>query len=273
MPRAGRGRRAAFLRRMLPRRIWRLTPGWRACHNGAMDELKDTPILVLAGGLGTRLRPLTDDLPKVLVPALGRPFLEHVLEDLQRQGFSDFVLSVGFLADQVEGHFGRGERLGCRIRYVREEAPLGTGGAIRLAAPRLGRRFVVVNGDTLLEVDLAAMLAHHAASGLDLTLATVTVPDRGRYGAVHLERGRVVRFDEKRPGAGAGPINGGVCVMERRLLDDAPPGAFSLERELLPRKVGAIAAFEVDGFFVDMGTHEALADLDRALARYLERRP
>lgn len=253
------------------------------CDNGAVSSnhtsppsrvpVHDTPVLVLAGGLGTRLHPLTRTVPKVLVPVLGRPFLEHVLGDLQRQGFGDFVLSVGFLADQVEQHFGDGARLGYSVRYVREEEPLGTGGAIRLAAPALGQRFVVINGDTLLELELAAMLRRHEEAGLEITLATAEVPERGRYGAVHVEGGRVMRFEEKRAGAGPGSINGGVAVVERRALDAAPSGPFSFEKELLQARAGAIAAFETSGFFVDMGTHEALEGLDRALASYLARSP
>jgi NDP-sugar pyrophosphorylase family protein len=232
----------------------------------------DTPILVLAGGLGTRLRPLTDVLPKVLVPALGRPFLEHVLGDLQRQGFGQFVLSVGHLAEKVEKHFGDGSQLGCTIRYAREQEPLGTGGAIVAALPLLGETFVVLNGDTLLEIDLAGLLQHHARAGLPMTLAVVQVPDRGRYGAVRVEDGRVLSFEEKHPEAGPGTINGGVCAMDRRFLAEAPEGPFSLERDLLPRRVGQIAAFETVGFFVDMGTHAALLDLDRELAGYLASR-
>jgi NDP-sugar pyrophosphorylase family protein len=229
-------------------------------------------ILVLAGGLGTRLRPLTDSLPKVLVPVLGRPFLEHVLEDLARQGFRRFVLSVGFLAEQIEDHFGDGARLGCQLEYVREDRPLGTGGAVRRALPVLGETFVVVNGDTLLELDLARLLSTHRREGQLLTLAAARVPDRGRYGALGVEGGRVVRFEEKQPGAGPGLVNGGVCAMNPALLDGAPAGPFSLERDWLPRHAGRIAVFETRGYFVDMGTHEALEGLDRELQRYLEQR-
>jgi len=235
-----------------------------------LDDVDLPPVLVLAGGLGTRLRPLTRTLPKVMVPVLGRPFLEHLLRDLQLQGAARFVLSVGHLAQQVERHFSDGSRLGCDLRYAREDRPLGTGGAIRHALPLLGPRFVVVNGDTLLEVDLTALVVHHRREGVPATLAAARVPDRGRYGALQVEAGRVVRFEEKQPGAGPGLINGGVCVLERGLLDDAPPGPFSLERDLLPRHLGQIGVFETAGYFVDMGTHEALQDLDRSLQRYLD---
>ena len=172
----------------------------------------DTKVLVLAGGLGTRLRPLTEALPKVLVPALGRPFLEHLLREVAGQGFTRLVLSVGVFSDQVEACFGDGARLGCAIEYARETTPLGTGGAVVNALPLLGERFLVLNGDTLLEVDLRRLLRHHEDQQLEVTLTAVHVPDRGRYGALVLERGRVVRFEEKHPGAAPGWCKVYLCI-------------------------------------------------------------
>ena len=227
------------------------------------------PVLVLAGGLGTRLRPLTETVPKVLVPALGRPFLDHLLEDLACQGAARFVVSVGYLGHQIEAHLGDGADRGYRVEYVRETRPLGTGGAIVRALPLLGETFVVVNGDTLLELDLAALVGEHREGDAPVTMAAAHVPDRGRYGALGLERGRVVAFEEKRPGAGPGWINGGVMAMDRELFNGAPAAPFSLERDWLPSYLGRIAVFKTKGFFVDMGTHETLETLDEELGRYL----
>lgn len=229
------------------------------------------PVLILAGGLGTRLRPLTETVPKVLVPALGRPFLDHLLEDLARQGAERFVISVGYLADQIEAHLGDGSDRGYRVEYVRETKPLGTGGAIARALPGLGETFVVVNGDTFLELDLAMLVERHSEGETPVTMAAARVPDRGRYGALGLERGRVVAFEEKRPGAGPGWINGGVMAMDRELFDGAPDGPFSLESDWLPSFLGRIAVFKTEGFFVDMGTHETLETLDEELGRHLQR--
>ncbi len=237
-----------------------------------VTDKERTIILVLAGGLGTRLRPLTHTVPKVLVPTLGRPFLEFVLEDLARQGFTRFVLSVGFLADQVEAHFGDGARFGYQVQYAREEQPLGTGGAVRHALSQLSDPFVVVNGDTLLQLDLAAMLRVHQQQGELVTMAAAHVEDRGRYGALKIEHGRISRFEEKRADAGAGLINGGVYAVSHGLLQGAGEGAFSMERDWLPRFAGRIAVFETHGFFVDMGTHEVLSTLDQSLTEYLASR-
>lgn len=230
------------------------------------------PVLVLAGGLGTRLRPLTETVPKVLVPTLGKPFLDHLLADIAGQGYDHFVISVGYLARHIEAHLGDGAALGYRVEYVAEQSPLGTGGAIVRALPALGQTFVVVNGDTLLELDLAALLRCHREQGALVTMAAAHVPDRGRYGALNLQNARVMGFDEKQPGAGPGWINGGVMAMESALFEGAPLGPFSLEREWLPRILGQIAVFKTEGFFVDMGTHETLETLDDELARYLSDR-
>ena len=238
----------------------------------APANYSDTTVLVLAGGLGTRLRPLTHTVPKVLVPVLGRPFLEHVLADLALQGVGRFVLSVGFLAEQVVQHFGDGSAWGYQLSYAREAEPLGTGGALVHALDQLSDPFVVVNGDTLLQLDLAALLQTHQQLGEPLTLAAAEVPDRGRYGALEIRDQRVQRFEEKRQGLGPGPINGGVYAVSHRLLLGAPAGAFSLERDWLPRFAGRIAVLPTRGYFVDMGTHEVLRTLDQSLAAYLERR-
>lgn len=232
------------------------------------------PVLVLAGGLGTRLRPLTERLPKVMVPTLGRPFVEHLMADMARQGVCRFVISVGYLAGQIEDHFGDGSRWGHQITYVREERPLGTGGAVAHALPALGgETFLLANGDTLLEVDLAALLERHRREpDCPVTLAAAWVPDRGRYGALTVEGGRITAFQEKQPGAGEGWINGGVMAVDPALFDGAPEPPFSLESDWLPRFPGRIAMHEARGFFVDMGTHETLATLDQELATYLDRK-
>ena len=234
--------------------------------------MSDAPVLILAGGLGTRLRPLTETLPKVLAPALGRPFIDHLMADMARQGIRRFVLSVGYLAEQIEAHLGDGAALGNEVRYVREREPLGTGGAVAAALPALEPTFILANGDTLLEVDLAALLARHrAAPDCPVTMAAAWVEDRGRYGALSVQGGRVTGFREKSPGAGPGWINGGVMAVDAALLDGAPEPPFSMEADWLPRFAAQerIALHESPGFFVDMGTHETLATLDEALAGYL----
>jgi mannose-1-phosphate guanylyltransferase len=220
-------------------------------------------VAVLAGGLGTRLRGAIGALPKVLAPVAGRPFLDILLDQLQRQGFKRVVLLLGYRADAVEAHLAAHPRADLAIETVIESAPLGTAGALRQALPRLtSDPVVVMNGDTFVEFDAAALLAGLGASDAVAALVAVAVPDSGRYGALELDAaGRVVRFLEKRPDAGAGLINGGVYAFRRALLDalarsDGP----SLERDVLERQpAGALLAIRTDGRFLDIGTPESLA--------------
>jgi D-glycero-alpha-D-manno-heptose 1-phosphate guanylyltransferase len=211
--------------------------------------------LVLAGGLGTRLRTVVADRPKVLAPVAGRPFLEHLLADLDAQGFRRVILAVGHLREMIVEAIGSSFR-GLSIAYSEEERPLGTGGAIArglaLAAP--GPCFVL-NGDTWLEIDYAAMLAAHQAHGSRLTMAVRAVPDVSRFGALTLSAGRVARYAEK-GAAGPGHINAGTYLLDRSLLADHGLGpAFSLERDFLVPRVAELRplAFVVEGEFVDIG--------------------
>ena len=238
--------------------------------------------LILAGGLGTRLRPVIGaDLPKPMVEIDGRPFLEYLLRQLRRQGCTRISLLVGHGADAIGDYFGDGSTLGVRLRYSDEREPLGTAGAIRQAARTLpGRRFIVMNGDSFVDFSLASLLACHEAArgegGAEATLTLVHVSDSGRYGAVEVgDDGRVRRFHEKDPAAGAGLISAGVYVIERSLIDDVPDGlAVSLEREIWPLYLdGRIASYVTRGIFTDIGVPDTLAQVraDPAALRQVAR--
>jgi D-glycero-alpha-D-manno-heptose 1-phosphate guanylyltransferase len=224
--------------------------------------------LVLCGGLGTRLRSAVSDRPKPMAPVRGRPFLEWLLRFLHRAGTEDVVLATGHMGEVVEDHFGDGSALGVRLLYSREDRPLGTAGAVRAALPMLpGRRLLVLNGDSFCDVDMAALLATHAASGADATV--LVVPASGdRYGAVLLaDDGRVVEFAEKRA-LGQGLVNAGVYVMERAVIAALPEGReLSLEREVLPEacRRGSLQGMLVAGPLLDIGTPESYALAERLL--------
>jgi D-glycero-alpha-D-manno-heptose 1-phosphate guanylyltransferase len=217
--------------------------------------------LVLAGGLGTRLRSVVGDVPKVLAPVAGRPFLEHVLADLDARGFRQVVLAVGFQGKRVVEHFGA--TFGrMRLEYSEEREPLGTGGAVRLGleVARPGPCFVL-NGDTWLDLDYAEMLKVHLSLEARVTMAVRAVTDVARYGALEIRDGRVVRFAEK-GATGPGLINAGTYVLDRSLFaaQDLPP-AFSLERDFLAPRIEALSpvAFATAGGFVDIGVPEDYA--------------
>ncbi|HEY1187158.1 MAG TPA: nucleotidyltransferase family protein [Gemmata sp.] len=228
----------------------------------------DLPVIVLCGGLGTRLRPAVADRPKALAPVgAGRPFLEVQLELLRARGARRFVLCVGHMADQIEGAFGDGAALGVRIDYVRDgETLLGTAGALKRAERFFAPAALVVNGDTYMDVDLARVSRTHSSSRATGAVATLTlahVPDASRYGAIEFDGDRVTHFREKEPGAGQGGwVNAGVYLIERALLDRVPAGvAVSLERDVFPAALRdglALAAFPQEATFHDIGTPDAL---------------
>src|ERR671931_2470911 len=154
--------------------------------------------LILAGGEGTRLRPLTSTVPKPVVPLVDRPFITYMLEWLRSHGVDDVVMSCGYMASGVRNVLGDGTQLGLRIRYVEEPRPLGTGGAVKFAEPLLDERFLMLNGDVLTDMDLTAQMVQHERTGAAATLALVPVDDPSAYGLVRTAPDRKVEeFLEK----------------------------------------------------------------------------
>ncbi len=194
--------------------------------------------VILAGGMGTRLRPLTLNRPKPVVPLVNVPFLHHQLALLAAHGVTDVILSVSHLPDVIRGIMGDGHAAGVRLRYVVEEEPLGTAGGVRNAADLVEGRIVVLNGDILTDVDLGAMLAAHEARRAKASIFLTPVENPTAYGLVDLTPdGRVHRFLEK-PGwdeITTNTINAGIYVLERELLELIPKGQpYSMEREFFP---------------------------------------
>lgn len=211
--------------------------------------------IILAGGLGTRLRPLVDDRPKPMADINGRPFLACLLDYLVSHGCERVVLAVGYFAEQIRDHFGDRYRA-LELVYAIEPAPLGTGGAIREGLRRVrSPQVVVLNGDSYFPVDLGSMVAQHLSSGSDLTMALRRFDDCSRYGAVTCERGRITGFLAK-GGNAPGYINGGVYVLPKALVETFPEqDSFSFENDFLSERMGQlkIGAFISDAYFIDIG--------------------
>jgi D-glycero-alpha-D-manno-heptose 1-phosphate guanylyltransferase len=222
--------------------------------------------IVLAGGLGTRLRSVVADLPKAMAPVAGRPFLAHLLDLLVDAGFESAVLAVGYRADAIREHFGERYR-NLTLSYSVESEPLGTGGAMRLALRNATTDDVfVLNGDTFAVVDFRAMLEAHRRAGAAMTVAVHAVPDTARYGSLALKGDRIEGFREKGR-HGPGWINAGVYVVPRSLFDHARvDDAFSFESDFLVPGVDSLKplAFPTHGLFIDIGVPE-----DYALAQSL----
>jgi mannose-1-phosphate guanylyltransferase len=216
--------------------------------------------LILAGGEGTRLRPLTSTIPKPVVPLVGRPFISYMLEWLRGHGVDDVILGCGFKADAVRRVLGDGAGLGIRLRYLEEPRPLGTGGALKFAEDLLDERFFMLNGDVLADLDLTAQLRQHEQTGARATLALVPVDDPSAYGLVRLDPdGAVSEFIEK-PGpeqTDTNLINAGAYILERDVLDGMPPAGtnVSIEREVFPTLVSrGLYGYECSGYWLDIGT-------------------
>jgi mannose-1-phosphate guanylyltransferase len=226
--------------------------------------------LILAGGEGTRLRPLTSTVPKPVVPLVDRPLISYMLEWLGRHGIDDVIMSCGFLASGVRNVLGDGSAFGMRLRFVEEPEPLGTAGALKFAEQMLDERFLMLNGDVLTDIDLTAQIAQHERTQARATLGLVAVPDPTNYGLVRLDdSARVREFVEKpssdsiaeRPGgdgAEANFISAGAYVLEREILDLVPAErTVSIEREVWPLLVGdGLYGFRADAYWLDIGTPE-----------------
>lgn len=211
--------------------------------------------IILAGGLGTRLRPIISDVPKPLAPVAGRPFLAWMLDAYARRGFRRVILATGYLGDRIEEAVGNAWQ-GLDIVYSREREPLGTGGALRLAVGLAEGDWVHVgNGDTYLDFEPQDLEAAASATNASAVVALAAVDDVARYGAVEVEGPRIVRFREK-GGQGPGLINAGSCLLQRSLLEDARMSApFSFEEGiLLPQtQAGRVAHMDRTEHFIDIG--------------------
>ncbi|HPU13174.1 MAG TPA: nucleotidyltransferase family protein [Aeromicrobium sp.] len=221
--------------------------------------------IVLAGGLGTRLRAATGDLPKPLVKVAGRPLVAHQIGRLAGAGITDIVIATGYGADQVEAELGTGATWGAALRFSKEDSPRGTAGALALAAK--GRvsaddTVVVVNGDLLSRHDLAGQLAAFESAGADASIHVREVADPRAYGVVLVGGSRVTGFLEKPENPPSNLVNAGTYVFRGRVLLDLPDTiGLSIERDVFPQlaQYGEVIAYRDDAPFLDVGTPEALA--------------
>jgi mannose-1-phosphate guanylyltransferase len=219
--------------------------------------------IVLVGGEGTRLRPLTAEVPKPALTLVDRPFLAYMVEWLGAHGVTEAVLACGFLPDVLREALGEGEHAGVRLTYVTEPERRGTAGAIRFAADALGERlddrFLALNGDVLTDLDLSLLVRNHRDRGARASLALYPVEDSAAYGLVTRDaEGNVLEFLEKTGKPVPGEVNAGAYLLERSVLDLIPPDReVSIEREVFPRLVGdGLCATRLDGYWMDIGTPE-----------------
>lgn len=240
--------------------------------------------ILLCGGMGTRLRSVVLDRPKPMADICGKPFLQYLLEMLRDKGITEVIFALGYMGEMIEEYFQDGSAFGLKIAYSYEEEPLGTGGAIRNALPKiLEEEVLVLNADTYFPMDYQGLLRFHQENDGDFSLATRAVPDISRYGAVRRDSaGRILAWNEKlgdggqQPGEGSkqpiegnaqqaasaspkslsGEINGGIYVMKKSLIAEIPEGKHSLEQDCIPKWLSEgkrIFGLPFHGYFMDIG--------------------
>jgi D-glycero-alpha-D-manno-heptose 1-phosphate guanylyltransferase len=211
--------------------------------------------IILAGGMGTRLKKTVSDVPKPMAPVGGKPFLEYIIADLAAQGLGDIMLSVGYGREVIKSYFEDGSRWKVRIAYSEETTPLGTGGALAHALEAAGGGdCLVLNGDTFNKMSFRDIIDFHNSKDALMTMGLTRVDNADRYGSVELaDSGEIVGFLEK-PSRDRGYINRGVYVTSGAILPGMPPGPFSLEKDFFPGLIGLkFYGFPTDGFFTDIG--------------------
>ena len=213
--------------------------------------------IILAGGFGTRLQNVVQDLPKPMAPVNGEPFLNYQLRYLKHFGINRVILCTGHLAEKIESYYGSSFE-GIAVAYSREQSPLGTGGAVKMALQFVQEQEVLVlNGDSFFDLDLKTFEQQFRTSNASAAIALRRVDEAGRYGQIELDKDhRIVSFHEKSPEQKQGLINAGIYILNKKTFPDHTPGsAFSIEKDYFEKKCGTLVmkGFEYEGYFIDIG--------------------
>ena len=216
--------------------------------------------VILAGGLGTRLRPITYEIPKALIPVHGRPLTEHLIDLFKKHDIKNITLAVGHMRDKIKAYFQNGEKLGISLNYIEETEPVGTAGPLLIGKHLLHETFICSNGDELKNIDIKKMLALHKKNNALVTIALIRVDDPSQYGVARFEGERILEFVEKpkREEAPSNLINSGFYIMEPSVIQYITPGFCMLEKIVFPKLAaeGKLFGFVSDGQWFDTGTME-----------------
>jgi len=226
----------------------------------ALGAYRPEKAVILVGGKGTRLRPLTYKIPKCMLEVQGKTVTEHLFDLFKKYGIRDVILSVGYLKEKVMDFYGDGGKFGVNISYIEEDEPLGTAGPLKLAKNLLNDSFIVTNGDELKNINIPRMFRLHKRKDALGTIALTTVTDPSHYGVARLSGSRILEFVEK-PKPGEAPsnlINAGFYMLEPKIIGMIPNGFSMLEKDVFPKlaKQGMLRGFPFEGQWFDMGTHE-----------------
>ncbi|MBL7050917.1 nucleotidyltransferase family protein [Candidatus Woesearchaeota archaeon] len=216
--------------------------------------------IILVGGTGTRLRPLTYEIPKALLPIHGKTLTEHLFDLFKKYDVNETVMAVGYLREKIIDYFGDGSKFGMKVKYVEEKEPLGTAGPIKLAKEMLKDTFIVSNGDELKDIDIEEMYKVHKENNALVTIALTTVEDPSQYGVARLSGSRILEFVEKpkKEDAPSKLINSGFYIVEPEVIDMIPDGFTMLEKDIFPKlaEQGKLYGYPFSGQWFDTGNIE-----------------
>lgn len=211
--------------------------------------------IIMAGGAGTRLRPLTNNIPKPMVPMVDRPVLYYTINLLKQYGIVDIAITLGYKPEKIIEYFGDGKDFGVRIKYYIEEFPMGTAGGVKSASDFVDGAFLVLSGDSFTNLALDAFVEYHNTTGGLFTLAAKEVDDPKGFGVIKTDAyGKVVKFIEKPKDAQENLINTGIYMMEKKVLDYIPDGFYDFGKQLIPNLLGEVYAYRTDCYWSDIGT-------------------
>ncbi len=217
---------------------------------------------VLAGGKGTRFKPITEEIPKPMIPLQGKPLLQHTIDLLRKYGITHVIISLGYKGDKIKEYFGDGSRFGVRITYVEEEEPQGTAGPLRLAKDLLKETFVMCNADELKEIDLLDMYLFHKEHNAVATIALTTVDNPSAYGVAKLQGNKIYEFIEKPINPPSNFINSGLYILEPVVLGFVPKEGFAMiEKDVFPQiaKKQKLVGYPFTGYWRDLGNMDSYA--------------
>ncbi len=225
--------------------------------------------VLLVGGTGTRLRPLTYEIPKALLPIHGKTLTEHLFDLFKKYDVNETIMAVGYLREKIIDYFGDGSKFGMKLKYIEEKEPLGTAGPIKLAKEMLNDTFIVSNGDELKDIDVEEMYKVHKENQASVTIALTTVEDPSQYGVARLSGSKILEFVEKpkKEDAPSKLINSGFYIIEPEVIDMIPDGFAMLEKEVFPKlaKQGKLFGFPFSGQWFDTGNIERY---DKAIKKW-----
>lgn len=211
--------------------------------------------IILAGGRGTRLMPLTKHIPKPLVPIVDKPVMWYIIRLLREAGIRQIGVTLGYLGEQIESRFGDGKQLGVELHYFYEKTPLGTAGCVQNAKDFLDEDFVVVSGDAYTDLDIGELVAFHYATGGLVTIASHFEQEAGRFGVINADNvGLITRFEEKPLHPTSHLVNMGIYVCDKRLLHFLPQGNADFAKDIFPHLLGNIYTMQCDCYWSDIGT-------------------